>query len=106
MILSPMSVTCHSDCCHYWTFKPKPFYFRHLAGGRVDSGPVRVPATLKMTTTTTLANTVTATTTKNGGDYDDHRGAAETNAGESNGDDCYLALFTNTTIRYVVTAMV
>ena len=39
-------------------------------------------------------------------DNKDHRGAAETNAEESNGADCYLALFSNTTIRYVVAAMV
>ena len=39
-------------------------------------------------------------------DNDDHRGAVETNAGKSNGSDCYLAPFDNTTIRYVVAAMV
>ena len=39
-------------------------------------------------------------------DNDDHRGAAETNAGESDGANCYLAPFKNTTIWYVVTAMV
>ena len=39
-------------------------------------------------------------------DDDDHRGAVETIAGESDGADCYLALFDNTTIRYVVAAMV
>ena len=35
--LSPMSVTCCSDRCHHWTFKPKPLYFLHLAGGRVTA---------------------------------------------------------------------
>ena len=49
------------------------------------------------------------------GDVDEHRGddngdghcgAVETNAGESDGADCYLVLFNNTTIRYVVAAMV
>ena len=40
-------------------------------------------------------------------DYnDDHRGAVETNSGESDGANCYLALFDNTTIQYVVVAMV
>ena len=41
------------------------------------------------------------------GDKDeDHRGAVETNAGESDRADCYLAPFDNTTIWYVVAAMV
>ena len=35
--LSPISVTCCSDRCHHWTFKPQPFYFRHLAGGKVTA---------------------------------------------------------------------
>ena len=39
-------------------------------------------------------------------DNDDHRGSVETNAGERDGADCYLAPFDNTTIRYVVAAMV
>ena len=39
-------------------------------------------------------------------DNDDHRKAVETNAGKSDGDECYLALFANTRIRYVVSAMV
>ena len=33
--LSPMSVTCRSYRWHCWQFKPKIFYFRHLAGSRV-----------------------------------------------------------------------
>ena len=37
---------------------------------------------------------------------DDHCGAVETNAGESDGDNCYLAPFDNTTIWYVVATMV
>ena len=37
---------------------------------------------------------------------DDHRGAVETNAGESHGADCYLELFDNTTIWYVMALMV
>ena len=37
-----------------------------------------------------------------GDDNDDHRGAVEINAGESDGADCYLALFANRTFRYVV----
>ena len=41
-----------------------------------------------------------------GGDNDDHHGAVETNAGESDRANCYLAPFNNTTIRYVVAAMV
>ena len=41
-----------------------------------------------------------------GNDNDDHRRAVETNAGESDGADCYLAPFKNTTIWYVVAAMV
>ena len=41
-----------------------------------------------------------------GNDNDDHRGAVETIAGESDGANCYLALFSNTTIWYVVAAMV
>ena len=43
---------------------------------------------------------------ENENDGDNHRGAVETNEGESDGADCYLALFANTTIRYVVAAMV
>ena len=39
-------------------------------------------------------------------DDDDHGGAVETNEGESDRADCYLALFANTTIWYVVAAMV
>ena len=39
-------------------------------------------------------------------DDDDHRGEVETIAGESDGDDCYLALFANKTIWYVVAVMV
>ena len=39
-------------------------------------------------------------------DDDDHSGVVETNAGESNGANCYLVLFANTAIRYVVAAMV
>ena len=42
----------------------------------------------------------------NGNDDDDHRGTVETNAGESNRADCYLSPFDNTTIWYVVAAMV
>ena len=42
----------------------------------------------------------------NGDDDDDHRRAVETNEGESNRAYCYLALFDNTTIWYVVAAMV
>ena len=41
-----------------------------------------------------------------GGDNDDHNGAVETNSGESDRANCYLAPFDNTTIRYVVVAMV
>ena len=41
-----------------------------------------------------------------GDDDEDHRGAVETNTGERDGTDCYLATFDNTTIRYVVVAMV
>ena len=36
----------------------------------------------------------------------DHRRAVETISGESDGADCYLELFANTTIWYVVAAMV
>ena len=43
---------------------------------------------------------------EDGDDNEDNRGAVETNAGESDGANCYLALFDNTTIRYVVAAMV
>ena len=39
-------------------------------------------------------------------DDDEHRRAVETNTGESNRDDCYLEPFDNTTIRFVVAAMV
>ena len=39
-------------------------------------------------------------------DNDDDRGAVETNAGKSNGSDCYLARFDNKTIWYVVGSMV
>ena len=39
-------------------------------------------------------------------DDDNHRGAVETNAGESDGADCYLSLFANITIWCVVAAMV
>ena len=39
-------------------------------------------------------------------DNDNHRGAVETIAGESDGDDCYLALFSNRTIRYAVAVIV
>ena len=42
----------------------------------------------------------------NGDNNDDHRRAVETNTGESDGADCYLSLFDNTMIRYVVVAMV
>ena len=43
----------------------------------------------------------------NDGDDDyDHRGSVETNAGKSDWADCYLGPFDNTTIRYVVAAMV
>ena len=42
----------------------------------------------------------------NGNDNDNHRGAVETNTGESNEANFYLALLDNTTIRYVVAAMV
>ena len=42
----------------------------------------------------------------NSDDNDDHLGAAETNAGERDGTDCYLAPFDKTTIWYVVVAMV
>ena len=42
----------------------------------------------------------------NSNNYDDHRGAVETNTGESDGANCYLELFDNTTIWYVVAAMV
>ena len=41
-----------------------------------------------------------------GDDNDDHRGSVETDAGERGESDCYLAPFDNTTIRYVVAAMV
>ena len=41
-----------------------------------------------------------------GNDDDDHYGAVETNAGEIDGADCYLAPFDNTMILYVVVAMV
>ena len=42
-----------------------------------------------------------------GGDDDDnHCGAVETNAGESNGDNCYLAPFDNTEMGCVEAAMV
>ena len=37
---------------------------------------------------------------------DNHRRAVETNAGESDWANCYLALFTKKTIQYVVAAMV
>ena len=37
---------------------------------------------------------------------DDHNEAVETITVESDGADCYLALFANRTIWYVVTAMV
>ena len=41
------------------------------------------------------------------GDEDEnHRGAVEMNSGDSDRYDCYLAPFHNTTIWYVVTAMV
>ena len=43
---------------------------------------------------------------KNGDNNDDHRGAVETNAGERDRANCYLALFNNTTIWHVVAAMV
>ena len=36
----------------------------------------------------------------------DHHGAVEMNAGESNRANFYLALFGNTTIQYVVAAIV
>ena len=42
----------------------------------------------------------------NGDDDNDHQGAVETNVGESNGANCFLAPFDNTTIQYVVEAMV
>ena len=41
-----------------------------------------------------------------GNDHEDHRRELETNAGESDRAECYLAPFDNTTIRYVVAAMV
>ena len=34
-LLSPTSVTTHSDRCYRQQFNPKPSYFQHLAGGRV-----------------------------------------------------------------------
>ena len=37
---------------------------------------------------------------------DNQRGAVETNVGESDGADCYLAPFDSTMIWYVVSAMV
>ena len=39
-------------------------------------------------------------------DDDDHRGAVETIVVESNGADCYLELFANRMIQYVVAVMV
>ena len=42
----------------------------------------------------------------NNEDDDDHRKAVETNAGESNGADCYLEPFDNTMIQYLMAAMV
>ena len=42
----------------------------------------------------------------NGEDNGNHCGAVETNAGEIDGDDCYLAPLKNITIQYVVAAMV
>ena len=42
----------------------------------------------------------------NGDDDVEHCGALEKKSEESNGADCYLAPFNNTTIRYVVAAMV
>ena len=41
-----------------------------------------------------------------GDDDDDHRGSVETNAGERDRADCYLAPFDNTKIWYVVVEMV
>ena len=43
---------------------------------------------------------------KHRNDDDGHYGEVETNAGDSDGANCYLAPFDNTTIRYVVAAMV
>ena len=40
-----------------------------------------------------------------GGDDDDHHGAVEMNTGESDRANFYLALFGNTTIRYVVASI-
>ena len=34
--LSPTSVTCHSYCCHHQQLNPKPSYFHHLAGVRLE----------------------------------------------------------------------
>ena len=42
----------------------------------------------------------------NGDDNGDHRRAVEMNVLESDWADCYLAPFNNTTIRYVLAAMV
>ena len=42
----------------------------------------------------------------NDDDNYNHRGAVETNTGESNGSDCYLSLFDNTKVQYVVEVMV
>ena len=39
-------------------------------------------------------------------DNNDHRRAVETNAGKSDGAECYLSPFDNTTIWYVVAAIV
>ena len=41
-----------------------------------------------------------------GNDNENHCGAVETNSGESNGANCYLEPFDNTTIRYELAAMV
>ena len=42
----------------------------------------------------------------NNDDDDNHHEAVETNAGESDRDNCYLSPFDNTMIQYVVVAMV
>ena len=41
-----------------------------------------------------------------GNDDDKHRGAVETNTGESDGADCYLEPFDKIEIRYVEVSMV
>ena len=100
--LSTMSVTCCSDHFHRLQFKPKPSYFHHFAGNRVAA----VHEEASLTPRRQLRRCWWTPKQQWRGRRRNHCGAVETNAGESDGDNCYMEPFHNTTIRYVVSAMV